>query len=228
MTKKYSTAYSNVLVSPVFCKVYLYLVLLPLWSVNTFLLHSILFCWFFNFVGALFLDFYICQHILQSRLAKIRFSLAFLIPRPCPLSRKCVGRSHQSATLSVYSQFLPLLSSVRSPHHIGHIDTQTPLSLKVQLWNCNFIPNPVGSNFPIYPSKALASKFLCVLFVWHQGVWLVLLLLSFTKFTRLKIPRGQWVRRPAVCPNHNYHSAFLGSSPTKTVWPVFSCHLTAL
>ena len=79
--------------------------------------------------SVLFLWLYICQHILQSRLVNIRFSLAFLIPRPCPLSRKCVGRSHQSATLSVCT----LNFFLCSPHHIGHIDTQTPLSLKAQL-----------------------------------------------------------------------------------------------
>ena len=42
-------------------------------------------------------------NILQSRFTKIWFPLALLIPGPCPLSRKCVDRSHQSATLSVLS-----------------------------------------------------------------------------------------------------------------------------
>ena len=75
---------------------------------------------------ALYLSFSI--KILQSRFTKIWFPLALLIPGPCPLSRKCVGRSHQSATLSVFTLNLSVCFAQHIDKHTYLIPTSYNIS----------------------------------------------------------------------------------------------------
>ena len=188
-----------------FCKVYLYLVLLPLWFVHTFLSHLILFL-FFVFC-ALFVAPYLSTHS-SIKIGQNQIFFGFSDPpsvsavqkvcRPIPSKRNFV------CVLSI-SFFALLTTLVTLIHrHLSHSKRNSETVILSQIQSKVKIPQFTLPK-PLPPNSCVSC--LSGMEQHSSTVWLVLLLLSFTKFTRLKIPRGQWVRRPAVCPNHNYHSA---------------------